>query len=242
MIYDKPVPFNRDHAKRRIFSPIAYAHIRNAQVLPVTMHEAGRYTAFYPIVWQQQSEGYSLVIVRSLFGDGRGHLKAAQTAYAFLPLLMRAYPFLPPDERVDPEAAFWIDDSVPDSPTDIGSPICLENGRLARASEQRLEFLDQYRKEAGQTEKFTSALVKSQQLEPWALAFDVEGHRLSVPDLWIIKQAEVTTGAFSELMLEFGVEAAYLLGWHRLSLFRAGQLLARARAALRQPGLSTTPD
>jgi hypothetical protein len=68
--------------------------------------------------------------------------------------------------------------------------------------------------------------------EPWPLSFKVAGQQVGYSDLLVVRPSLFDKGAFAPLLARFGADAAALLGSHRLSLFRAGPLLANARAVL----------
>lgn len=236
MDYDRPIALQGDVGKRRIFSPFAYARVRHTAAVEISLSEAERYAAYYPIAWQRIADQvFRLVVVRSLLHDGRGHYAGALTTLSFLPALCAAYPFLLAEQPDHLNGAdYLVDDVIADEPTDVGAPIIMLDGRPSRATEQRLQLLERHRRQIAPTSRLNARLAAADLLEPWALKFDdVEGTRLEVPNLWILKQGTIETGAYAPVLGELGSRAAWLLGLHRVSIFRAGQLLANARAALR---------
>jgi len=68
--------------------------------------------------------------------------------------------------------------------------------------------------------------------EPWELKFNISGTSIELPDLLIVRQKSLDTGALAPVLYRHGLVAAHLIGVHRISLFRAGILLAAARAVL----------
>jgi hypothetical protein len=232
--YEIPIPLAGDILKQRIFSPLAYANVRTAKLIAIAGLEAPRYAAHYPIAWRKRDEAYELVIVRSLLPDGRGHPPGTLTALAFLPVLARAYPFLLGPAKENGARAKLVDTAIADEPGDIGAPIALVDGRPSKATVQRIALLESSAPHFARTVAIARQLAELDLFEPWPLRFDdVEGHTLDVPDLWIVRQEVVSTGALAPVMRAHGTLAADLIGLHRLSLYRAGMLLAHARAALK---------
>lgn len=237
MLYERPVPLKGDVLKQRIFSPLAYENVRNANVIAITAHEAQRYASHFPIAWYRHENRFELIIVRSILADGRGHPAASQSALPFLPALCRAYPFMyEPGSaaRNSHTRTHFIDVAVADAPTDVGSPICFPDGRPAKATAQRIALLDIAAPMFAETAQIASQLSELALFEAWPLHFEnIEGYTLDVPDLWIVKQDAISTGALAPVMRRHGIVAADLIALHRLSLFRTGIMLANARAALR---------
>jgi SapC len=233
--YERPIPLSGDVLKQRIFSPIAYAMVRRANIIAIAAVEAPRYAAHFPIAWRKRATGFELVILRSLLADGRGHVPGTQTALGFLPALARAYPFLYDPAR-EPAAgrAKFVDSAIADEPGDLGAPICYVDGRPTKATTQRIGMLDSLAPAFSQTAAITQQLAKADLFEPWPLHFEnVEGQTIDVEGLWIIKQNAAASGVFAPIMRAHGLLAADLIGLHRISLFRAGTLLAQTRSALK---------
>jgi hypothetical protein len=247
--YERPIPLTGDVLKQRIFSPVAYAGVRRCNIAVIAATEAPRYAAHFPIAWRRRDKTFDLVILRSLLDDGRGHPPGTQSALGFLPLLMRAYPFLydPSGPPIAGRAKF-VDTAIADEPGDLGAPICMIDGRPTKATTQRISALDAAAPAFAQTAALTRQLAEFDLFEPWPLHFEnVEGQTLDVGGLSIIRQDAVTGGALAPVMRAHGVLAADLIGLHRLSLFRAGILLAQARASLKAgpapaPSATTAAD
>jgi SapC len=237
LLYERPVPLQGDVLKQRIFSPLAYENVRNANVVAISAQEAPRYAPHFPIAWHRREGRFELIVVRSFLADGRGHPAASQSALKFLPVLCRAYPFMyePGGTAQNSRARTnFVDAAIADAPTDIGSPICFPDGRPTKATAQRIALLDMAAPMFTQTAQIAAQLSELALFEAWPLHFEnVEGHTLDVPDLWIVKQDAVQTGALAPIMRRHGIVAADLIALHRLSLFRTGIMLANARATLR---------
>lgn len=234
MDYEHPIALSDEVLKRRIFSPLAYPVVRNANVIRIAHSEAARYAAHFPVVWRKIGNGAELVVVRSLLADGRGHAPGSQQALPFLPTLCRAYPFLlNPQIAPAVDTPRLFDDAIADEAKDVGAPVCTPDGRPTKATVQRLGLLDAFVPPFQLTQALCNDLIGADLFEPWALSFDnIEGHKLEVTDLLIIRQTSFATGAFAPVLRTYGLPAAELLALHRISLFRAGILLANARKAL----------
>ena len=250
MIYERPIPLKGDVLKQRIFSPLAYPNVRNANVIAITAHEAPRYSAHFPIAWAKRDTRFELVVIRSLLSDGRAHPEGSQAALAFLPALCRAYPFMyepaagPSDSQskvATGHRSNYFDAAVADAPTDVGAPICFADGRPTKATAQRIALLDSAAPLFAITAAIAVDLAALDLFEAWPLRFEnIEGHTLDVPDLWIVSQDMVQTGGLAPVMRKHGLIAADLIGLHRISLFRAGTLLSNAKAALKADQTSPT--
>ena len=250
MIYERPIPLKGDVLKQRIFSPLAYTNVRNGNAIAITAHEAPRYAPHFPIAWAKRQHGFELVVIRSLLSDGRGHPEGSQAALAFLPALCRAYPFMYEpvtstrgsiSKVLTDHRSNYFDAAVADAPTDVGAPICFADGRPTKATAQRIALLDSAAPLFATTAAIAVELAELDLFEAWPLRFEnIEGHTLDVPDLWIVKQDAVLTGSLAPVMRTHGLIAADLIGLHRISLFRAGILLANAKTALKAG--QTSPD
>lgn len=237
MDYEQPIPLAGEVLKQRIFSPLAYAQVRNANVMAIAAAEAARFAGHYPIAWRKRGKTFELSVVRSLLADGRGHAPGTQTTLTFIPALARAYPFLYDPER-GPQVGRpkFVDGSIADKPNDIGAPIVLADGRPSKATVQRVATLDATAPSFAESAAIATYLAEADLFEPWPLHFeDVEGQTLDVADLWIVRQDIINTGKLAPLLRLHGIIAADLIGLHRISLYRAGMLLAQARSALKEP-------
>lgn len=233
MIAERPVALDAAVATRRIYAPVAYRFVRDTPVVPITHVEAERLASWFPLVWQAGRHGPTLVALRALIAD-----QAAQPprARGLLPLLLTAYPFVL-DPTVDPaQARVLFDDSFADEPTDAGATVMTQELKPGLATRQRIDTLRNFALAWPRTQAIGQALQDARLLEPWDLSFDIAGRRIAVPDLWIARRASFETGRFALVLAEHGIEAARLLGLHRLSLYRAGILLTMARHSLQADG------
>lgn len=230
--YENPVRLTGDVTARRIFSPLAYALVRHANVVPVVLPEAWSLAAWFPVVWHRTGQTYDLVAVRSLMPAGRGYLPAVERLPGLLPLILQAYPFLP-DPSLYPAAgaARLIDDVIADAPTDIGAPILVADKRPTKATRLRLGMLDLFARHWSNTRSLGSDLAALDLFEPWDLNFDINGRNVGISELYIVRQHAFGPGALAPVVARHGSMAAQLLALHRISLFRAGSLLGAARIA-----------
>ena len=239
--YERPVPIVGDVTVRRIFAQVAYQQVRHAQVVPVVHAEVSRLVPWFPIVWRSRGDEMDLVAVRSLLDRGRGYHPFTQAEVGTYPLLLQAYPFLldPAGEvSADSVPRTMLDDVVADAPTNVGAPVTDLNGQPSRATAQRATCLGAFARHHPETRSISDWLSRNGMLEPWHLSFDIEQHHIDVPNLFAIRQEAFTTGRLAPLLAQHGASAAGLLGLHRISLFRAGVLLAQARAALQAPAVA----
>lgn len=235
MDYDKPIPLAGDVLKQRIFSPLAYANVRRANVVAIATLEAPRLAAHYPLAWRNRDGVFQLVCVRSLLADGRGHAPGTATTLTFLPVVLRCYPFTY-DPAKPPQAgrAKFIDTAIADEPNDVGAPVALPDGRPSKATTQRIAQLDTAAPHFATAAAISASLAAADLFEAWPLHFEnIEGCTLDVPDLWIVRQAAADAGTLAPILRVHGKAAADLIALHRISLYRAGTLLAQARGALK---------
>lgn len=242
MLSEYPVPFNEDVATRRIFSPFSYSLVRNRSIVPIVHVEASRLAPWFPIAWQRQDASNELVVVRSFVEDGRAQPSGSRNDVSLLPLLLRAYPFvLDPTVPPSPVSSQMFDDVVADEPTDVGASVTTVDRKLSLATELRLQELEVFVQHYSMTQRLTRTLANLDLFEPWNLKFDIGDKTVYVPDLLIVRQSAFETGVFSAILEEFEVAAANLLGLHRISLFRAGILLAAARSVVQSATADPAP-
>jgi hypothetical protein len=225
---ERPLPLAGDVLRRRIYAPLAYASVRDAAVVPIVQSECAMLASWFPLVWRRQNSTIEFVAIRALLNDQRAQPPAAR---ALLPMLLHAYPFvLDPSQPAGPDTAKMLDDVFADAPTDVGASITTVHRKLARATTTRFRLLDRFADESVVTARIGRALAKLDAFEPWNLKFDIEGHRVEIPDLLVIRPSAFDSGQFARLLDDHGLPCAQMLGLHRLSLFRAGALLAMAKA------------
>jgi SapC len=232
LLFESPVALQDDVLRRRIYSPQSYAPVRNVAVVPIVHSECVALASWYPLVWQRRQRGPEFVAVRALLNDQRAQPPAARS---LLPLILRAYPFvLDPDQTAGPDAGRMLDDVFADAPTDIGATITTVQRKLSRGTTSRFRFLDQFACDVAVTAEIGEAVAGLDALEPWNLKFEIDGHCVEVPDLLVIRPSAFEDGRLAPLLEKHGMPCAQLLGLHRISLFRAGGLLAMAKAFFRE--------
>jgi hypothetical protein len=240
LLGERPIALENDILRRRIYAPQAYRLVRDMAVVPVVHNEAYRLSTRFPLVWRSRGTTFDFVAVRSLIDDQRCQPAGAQGA---LPLILHAYPFvLDPAAAPGPGSLKMIDDVFADKPTDVGASITTTTGQFSRATVMRLQILDDIGPELSRTRDVSGALAKCGLLQPWKLQFDVEGRSIGIPDLFVVDAVAFNTGSLSEIIESQGAHAAWILGLHRISLFRAGPLLAAARRFLKSTAASPTDD
>ena len=226
------------HGGMRIYSPISYETVRQVQIVPIVHIEALALAAWFPICWQAQPERPALVVLRTLRADGSSQPAGSPDNMTSLPLVLRAYPFAvtPPGESAGPDARY-IEDTSADRPTDIGAAIFLPDGRPGRGAQMRLRAVTAYLEAQQLSEQMTDALSSQDLLEPWPLEFKVGAEQLRVDNMLIVRQAAFGQPPIVNFLKQFGPAGALFLGAHRISLFRAGNLVqtAQQRAAAPSP-------
>lgn len=240
MLHENLVPLSNDVSARRIFAPFAYRVVRELNVVPIVHAEASRLALWFPVAWQIKDGHARLVTLRALLPDALAVPAPARAALEYLPTLLQAYPFtLDPNEPARPQAAKMFSDVVAEFPGNVGASITTVDRKLSRATLQRFQALDFFCEHAPATQALSDMLFADSLFDPWELKFDVEGSQIDIPDIFIVRQSAFETGAFARVLVRHGAMAAQLLGIHRLSLFRAGSLLAAARASKKITGPET---
>jgi hypothetical protein len=240
VLCERPIPLQKDALRRRIYAPQAYAAVRNVAVVPIVHSECGELASWFPLVWRRGQERNEFVAVRALLNDQRAQPPAARS---LLPLILHAYPFvLDPSQPVGPDSQRMLDDVFADAPTDVGASITTVHFKLSRATTSRFRMLDRFTHEATVTAEIGHAVAELDVLEPWALKFDIDEHRVEIPDLLVIRPSAFDDGRLSPLLEKYGMPCARMLGLHRISLFRAGVLLSMAKAFFRDNRDATLDD
>lgn len=227
---ERPVALVGDVLRRRIYSPQSYAQVRDSAVVPIVHSECETLASWFPLIWRRREHNLEFVALRGLSNSECMQPPAART---LLPLILRAYPFVfDPSQPIGPDTTRMIDDVFADAPTDVGATITTVRHRLSRGTMTRFAFMDRFANEIGATTTIGCALASMDAFEPWPLKFDIDGHQIHVPDLFVIRRTMFDDGSFAPLLQEHGMDCARMLSLHRVSLFRAGGLLALAKASL----------
>ena len=235
----RPIALERDVLRRRIYAPQAYAPVRNTAVIPVVYSECMMLASWFPLVWRKKARTMEFVAIRALLNDQRAQPPAAR---GLLPLVLHAYPFvLDPGQPVGPDCPKMLDDVFADAPTDVGASITTVHRKLARGTINRFRVLDRFAGESAITADISRAIAAHDLLEPWPLAFSIVGQPVEIPDLFVIRPAAFDSGDLSALLDAHGLPCAEMLSLHRTSLFRAGTLLAMAKALLQQQQRAEVP-
>lgn len=235
-LYEKCTPLTTAHGDMRIFAPIAYPRVRQAQIVPIVHIEAFALASWFPICWHAGDPRPTLVVLRSLRRDGACQPPGSPEAPASLPLALRAYPFVVGAMNGHArESKLSIADAIPDQPTDVGAPIMTPEGKAGRGAQMRLRAVAAYIEASEFTVAMTDHLHKSELLEPWPLEFEVSSETIAVPNLLVVRQDQFDSPKIFRFIKELGPVAASFLGAHRISLFRAGVLVQAARSAADAP-------
>jgi SapC len=231
-LWERPIALEKDVLSRRIYAPLAYGPVRNTAVVPIVHSECMILASWFPLVWRERQSRIEFVAIRALLDDQRAQPPAAR---AVLPSVLHAYPFMhDPGQPITVDSQKMLDDVFADAPTDIGASITTVQRKLARATMSRFQILDRFAHESSATSEISRALLALDLLEPWSLKFDIDGHRVEIPNLLVVRPAAVETGDFASLLENHGLPCAQMLALHRISLFRSGSLLARAKTFFRE--------
>lgn len=227
--YKNIVPISTAHGDMRIYAPISYAAVREIQAVPIVHIEALALAAWFPICWQSGKNLPSLIVLRSLRCDGTCQPTGSPETMTSLPLLLRAYPFAVPLSHAPVSGDFHLDDAIADRPTDVGAPILQPDGRLGRGAQMRLRAVQAYEEARRLTDEMTNVLKANDLFEPWPLDFKIGEEQLSIGGILIIRQTAFGQASIQQFLARFGAAGALFLGAHRISLFRAGNLVQAAR-------------
>lgn len=226
LLYEHVRPFDVADGDTRIFAPVSYPLVRTAQLVPVVHSEALTLAHWFPICWLMRDGQTTLVALRTLRGDGSGQPAGSPQQMASLPLALRAYPFVVGSVMDDEQ---FLDAAIPDTPSDVGAPIMTPTGKTGPGAQMKLQARGAFDHALPASQAMTDFLVANDLLEPWPLDFDVDGERMVVNDLFVLKAAALGTDAIHRFIADFGSTAATFLGAHRISLYRAGILVQSAK-------------
>ncbi|MCA0399829.1 MAG: SapC family protein [Proteobacteria bacterium] len=232
-LYEVPARLTEEWGHHRIFAPESYPAIRAVDTVPITFSEGGSLARHVPLCWRRDDDRLRLVALLGLRPDCRRVLP-----YEELPLAIRGYPFVVPNNDTISRREIWVDRAIADKPTDMGAPLVLDDGKLSKAAQMRAQNVLQLAYEAAATEALGDELTEAGLLEPWPLEFDLGGgKKFRRSDLFVLSAARLSDPAFFGLIERHGASAGLLLGYHRASLFRINWLLADARAAASRAAL-----
>lgn len=164
LIYDRPVPLNRDtHRRVRIqATPGDMSFASGINSLPLAAVEFARAAAEYPIVFAGSSA--DSVVSAALLGlresenlmvgpDGRW----AERSY--IPAFLRRYPFvLAEKDGSDDDFTVCLDEGFPGFGTEEGEPLFTESGEDGSLLKNALQFLGDYQHQAKLTREFVARL------------------------------------------------------------------------------------
>lgn len=234
-LYECVRPFDPQDGNARIFAPVSYSLVRRAQLVPVVHSEVLSLAHWFPVCWLMRDTDATLVVVRTLRGDGTGQPAGSPDLMASLPLALRAYPFVVGTAAAGKQ--YFLDATIPDAPSDIGAPIMTPAGKAGPGAQLKLQAQAAFDQALPLSQAMTDHLIANDLLERWPLGFDIDGEHIKVDDLFVLKPSELASEKMHKFIESFGVIAATFLGAHRISLFRAGILVqsAKRRAATTAP-------
>ena len=231
-LYQNYGPLSVHTGDRRIFAPISYPVVRQAQIVPIVHIEAFAMASWFPICWQIREQQPCMVVLRSLWNDGSCQPPGSPANPDSLPLALSAYPFVVGvTDQMNDQGKCLLEEAIPDKPSDVGAPILTPTGKAGRGSKLRIKAVAAFNGALALTQAMTGLLFKRELFEPWPLKFEIAHQTLEVKDLFIVRQSEFNSSALFQFVNEFGPTGASFLGAHRISLFRAGALFRAAQSA-----------
>jgi len=242
-LYQEPMPLSPDWGHHRIFSPAAYAHVRQLMTVPIVLQDAMVVGRHFPICWQRFGDQLHLVALIALKPGA-----VALPPYDELPLAIRAYPFVVPKGGVAIPESYRVDRTIADNPLDIGAPILLDDGKFSDAARIRLHFAAEVGAALPTIDGLSEDLEGLELLEPWPLLFDFGPNgKVERRDLFVLAASQLGRPAVFSLVERYGAEVGVFLGLHRASLYRINWLMAAARKsppaqiAARSPNIGKAP-
>lgn len=232
-LYEAPAALSREGGHRRIYAPEAYRPVRTASLVPIVHNEILDLAVLFPTCWATTPAGPVLSVLRTLLPDGTGMPGGSRNLASVLPGAFQAYPVVVPHSEDAEPRSIVIDGAIADQPTDIGAPLLLADGRLARATAARARLALRISRALPATRALSRFLHEEGFLEPWPLKFDLGGgESVDIDHLKVLSRARLDDPGLYKAVRRFGVEAGLFLSAHRLSLFRISGLLSAAKAAV----------
>lgn len=234
-LYEHPTVLGVATGHQRIFSQVSYQLVRELQFVPAVLMEAGHLARMFPLCWRATATGPVLVALRSLLADGSGQSPDAPMHESLLPLVLQCFPLMVPNPETIMQEQVLFDGTIADSPTDIGAPLLMSDGRLSRAALDRAKKAISFARALPATQALSEDLAAAGLFEPWPLRFDLgHGHKVEIEDLLVVAASRLRSDEVSTVVGRHGVGAGLFLSFHRASLFRATNLLASAKQAVGQ--------
>ncbi len=240
-LYEYPTVLTASTGHHRIFSQTSYKFVRELQFAPAVLMEAGQLARLFPLCWRLTNGVPVLVALRSLLQAGLGQAPDAPMSETLLPLVLQCFPLVVPSPESLMQQHVMFDATIADSPTDIGAPLLMADGRLSRAAMERARKAINFARAVPATEGITADLAAAGLFEPWPLRFDLgSGQKVVIEDLLVVSASRLRAEEISAIVSRHGVGAGLFLSLHRASLFRAGNLLAAAKQAVVQAHAAET--
>lgn len=232
MLYNSYGPLTAAQGKTRIYAPIAYTVVRNARAVPIVHIESFSMAAWFPICWKAAQPQPILIVLRTLWEDGSHQPAGSPAVPASLPLALRAYPFVVnAGDGNGPDTQILVEEAIPDQPSDVGATILTPDGKPGRGTEMKLRAASAFRSALPLTEEMSDELSRGNLFEPWPLRAECDGTTKTVEDMLVVRPSEFQSAKIFRFIQKFGPAGATLLGAHRISLFRAGNLFQAAKSA-----------
>lgn len=234
-LYEHPTVLDVATGHQRIFSQVSYKLVRELQFAPAVLMEAGQLARLFPLCWRMTGGVPILGALRSFLPGGAGQSPDAPMHEALLPLVLQCFPLVVPSSEALMQQQVLFDATIADSPTDIGAPLLMGDGRLSRAAMARAKKAITFARAQPATDALSADLATAGLFEPWPLRFDLgHGEKVEIDDLLVVAASRLRADEVSTIVSRHGVGAGLFLSLHRASLFRASHLLAAAKQAVQQ--------
>jgi len=164
LIYDRPVPLNRDkHRDLRIL--MAAGDMRFAAAInsaPVAAIEFGRAATEYPIVFAGSAVDSVVPAVLMGLRDSENLMVGADGLWAdqaYIPAFLRRYPFVLADKPgSEDDFTVCLDEGCPGLGTEAGEPLFTDSGEDGPLLSNALQFLGDYQQQMKRTQEFVARL------------------------------------------------------------------------------------
>jgi hypothetical protein len=188
------VPVSRErHAHSRIRPLPNFLFARGFHLAAVTMQEFVRASAFYPIVFidDRQQDGFRPVALLGLDGGENLFVNAVAgewTKGAYIPGILRRYPFALAATPVGDEFAICVDESSGLIGADDGLPLFDEAGAPTETLENVRRFLSEFQQMEVSTALFCSFLSSNNLLRPLSLRVHVAGASRDISGCYAVNE------------------------------------------------------
>jgi hypothetical protein len=241
MMFVKPVALNRHTHKDLLFQPAGgHGFAAKLHAAPLCVSEFFAAAKEYAVVFLRDAakEPFPVIVLglnqnENCFVSPDGRWNAR-----YVPLVVRSYPFAVVENTAAGSLQVVIDESYPGFDATAGAPLFGDQGHPGPELQRRLEFLQAYQRDVGQTHRFAAELGRLGVLVECGaqLQFD-DSARFGLNGFWVVDEAKLWALADADL-IAFGRQGYLsLVTAHLLSISNLGLLAAK----LKPPGGAAPP-